>query len=87
MSSKTNSPDHNDYIRALQKEKAGDWHGAHDIVDAIDTQAAAHIHAYLHRKEGDQWNANYWYRRANQPVCTESLAEEWQSLYNQFKSL
>jgi hypothetical protein len=29
------------------------------------------VHAYLHRKEGDQDNAAYWYGRARKPVCLE----------------
>jgi hypothetical protein len=33
--------------------------------------------AYLHRKEGDQSNAAYWYSRAGKPVCRESLEAEW----------
>jgi hypothetical protein len=32
---------------------------------------------YLHRKEGDQGNAAYWYNRAGKPVCREPLDAEW----------
>ena len=35
------------------------------------------MHAYLHRKEGDQGNAAYWYNRAGKPVCREPLDAEW----------
>ena len=38
------------------------------------------VHAYLHRKEGDQDNAAYWYGRAGKPVCRESLDAEWVSI-------
>lgn len=34
------------------------------------------VHAYLHRKEGDQGNAAYWYGRAQKPVCREPLNAE-----------
>jgi hypothetical protein len=35
---------------------------------------------YLHRKEGDQGNAAYWYNRAGKPVCREPLDAEGQSI-------
>jgi hypothetical protein len=35
------------------------------------------VHAYLHRKEGDESNAAYWYRRAGKPIARGSLDEEW----------
>jgi hypothetical protein len=38
------------------------------------------VHAYLHRKEGDQSNAAYWYRRAGKPVCKKPLDAEWRSI-------
>ena len=38
------------------------------------------VNAYLHRKEGDQGNAAYWYRRAGKPVCREPLDAEWLSI-------
>ena len=38
------------------------------------------VHAYLHRKEGDQSNAAYWYSRAGKPVSREPLDAEWLSI-------
>jgi hypothetical protein len=32
---------------------------------------------YLHRKEGDQSNAAYWYNRAGKPIRREPLDAEW----------
>ena len=37
----------------------------------------------LHRKEGDQGNAAYWYGRAGKPVCRESLDAEWLNIATQ----
>ena len=37
----------------------------------------AWVHAYLHRVEGDDSNAGYWYRRAGKPHCRDSLETEW----------
>jgi hypothetical protein len=38
------------------------------------------VHAYLHRKEGDQDNAAYWYGRAGKAVCRQPLDVEWLSI-------
>jgi hypothetical protein len=38
------------------------------------------VHAYLHRKEGSAWNADYWYERAGRGFYRETLEEEWEAL-------
>ena len=67
-------------LAALWREAKGDWHAAHQLVQAEDGRDAAWVHAYLHRKEGDQSNAAYWYRRAGRPVCETSLEAEWAAI-------
>jgi hypothetical protein len=71
-------------LLALWYDGKGDWNKAHDQVDQLAGQSAARVHAYLHRKEGDQWNADYWYRRAGEsrPACT--LEKEWEDLVTRF---
>ncbi|MGB6151128.1 MAG: hypothetical protein WBG48_03985, partial [Pricia sp.] len=49
---------------------------SHDIAQDIDTALGSWIHAYLHRKEGDEFNAGYWYRRARREFPKISLGEE-----------
>ena len=66
-----------DEVVALWQDAQGDWDGAHATVQDLETPAAAWVHAYLHRREGDQANARYWYTRAGKPVCRLSLDEEW----------
>jgi hypothetical protein len=68
-------------LNALWWDGKGDWNQAHEIAQ-VDEQSreAAWVHAYLHRKEGDSWNADYWYRRAAQPVAKGTLAEEWRQI-------
>jgi hypothetical protein len=58
----------------------GDWHKAHALVDNLTDQQSAWIHAYLHCKEGDTWNADYWYSKAGQKHPAISLDEEWEQL-------
>jgi len=64
-------------LRALWHDARGEWQEAHRIAQDVDDNDGAWVHAYLHRKEGDLDNAAYWYRRANQPVATDSLDAEW----------
>lgn len=62
---------------AMELDAIEDWEAAHRIVQHWDTPEANWIHAYLHRKEGDSWNANYWYDRANRLMpTTKSLENE-----------
>ena len=77
-------PDLSPYQTALWFDGKGDWHQAHDIIQEIDDAQSAWIHAYLHRKEGDQWNANYWYHRAGKEMPLVSLDEEWELLCQSF---
>ena len=49
---------------SLWYDGKGDWHRAHAQVDHLADQESAWVHAYLHRKEGDIWNADYWYKKA-----------------------
>jgi hypothetical protein len=59
--------DRNVLIRAVELAISGDWHGAHGLVDKIEGDATAcWIHACLHKIEGDEANARYWYRRSSQ---------------------
>lgn len=74
------------YRKALYWDKEDDWHKAHELVQDVHTADAAWIHAYLHRKEGDEWNAAYWYRKAGKEVYTGSLEQEWETLWENFKS-
>jgi len=67
-------------VAALWWSHRGDWDKAHQIAQDIDTIAAARVHAYLHRVEGDLDNAAYWYKRADQRVCEVDTAEEWEML-------
>ena len=75
-------------LHALWHDAHGDWARAHSIAQDIDTPEAARVHAYLHRKEGEQFNAAYWYRRAahltNGVPFTGTLDEEWTTLASYF---
>ena len=67
-------------VLALWHDGRGDWDAAHRVAQDIDTDDAAWVHAYLHRKEGDAGNAAYWYRRAGRPIARVSLQDEWREI-------
>ena len=73
-------------LNALWWDFQGDWAKAHGFVDELPGKSAARVHAYLHRKEGDIWNADYWYRRAGESRPNSSLEEEWEDLASRFLS-
>lgn len=71
-------------LKSLWYDGKGDWHEAHAQVDQLSDQQSAWVHAYLHRKEGDIWNADYWYSKAKQTRPDVSLEKEWEQLVMAF---
>ncbi len=71
-------------LKSLWYDAKGDWKTAHDLVDSLAGTEAAWVHAHLHRKEGDIWNADYWYARAKKERPSSTLEEEWESLVRHF---
>jgi len=67
-------------LEALWWDAKGDWARAHGLVDELETAEGMAVHAYLHRKEGVAWNADYWYRRAGRRFHRATLEEEWAAL-------
>ena len=72
------------YAQAMWYDAKGDWNKAHQLVQDLTDNNAAWIHAYLHRKEGDIWNADYWYNRAGRKRPDISLSEEWEQIISAF---
>lgn len=67
-------------LAALWWDKKGDWARAHSLIDALETPEAMAVHAYLHRKESAEGNADYWYRRAGKQFHRANLKEEREAL-------
>lgn len=63
-------------LRAIWHGLRGDWNAAHELAQAQDTADGAWVHAWLHRLEGDLSNADYWYRRAQQPPRRDDTRAE-----------
>jgi hypothetical protein len=74
-------PTGNPILTALWHDANGNWTAAHDIAQSREgTATYDRLHAYLHRKEGDRFNADYWYRRAGVGSYAGTLEEEWNDL-------
>ena len=71
-------------LQGLWYDANDNWEDAHNIAQSQEgTRAYDRLHAYLHRKEGDRFNANYWYRRAGATFFDGSLEDEWTVLVKQ----
>jgi hypothetical protein len=69
-------------VAALWHDARGDWEAAHNAAQDDHSKAGSWVHAYLHRKEGDDGNAGYWYARAGRRVPAEGfmLEAEWEQI-------
>jgi hypothetical protein len=67
-------------LQALWWDAKGDWNRAHECAQARNDAPGMRVHAYLHRKEGDQSNAEYWYRRCRAATATGPLEAEWEDV-------
>lgn len=72
------------FLQSLWHDGKGNWHEAHSLIDSLSGKEASHLHAYLHRKEGDLGNADYWYRKAGKKRPEMDLDQEWEILVEIF---
>lgn len=70
------------YVKALWQDAKNNWNEAHELIQDLHDKNAAWVHAYLHRKEGDIRNADYWYTRAGRSRPAVSLQQEWEQIVN-----
>ena len=75
----------NDQLKALWQDKKGNWERAHELAQKKEGDwDYDRIHAYLHRVEGDLFNAKWWYRQLNLDYPKVSLTEEWEELVERY---
>lgn len=74
----------NALLLALWHEGRGDWDASHNIAQDVHSKEGSWVHAYLHRKEGDIWNADYWYNRAGRKRPAYGLEQEWREMVEWF---
>ena len=68
------------HLLAMWYDAKGNWDKAHSMVDSLEDTTSCWVHAYLHRKENDLGNADYWYRKAGKKRPAISLPEEWEAI-------
>ena len=73
-----------DLLTALWYDGKGDWDASHNIAQDVPSADGNWVHAYLHRKEGEEWNAGYWYRQAGRSKPNYSLEKEWEEMVRYF---
>jgi len=84
---KAASPDElSGVLLALWWDAQGNWGRAHEVAQEVDDALGAWVHAYLHRKEGDDGNAGYWYRRAGRAPAKGDLQREWTQIVEEILS-
>jgi hypothetical protein len=63
-----------------------EWHAAHQLCQAQEGDAHHDVvHALAHWIEGDEANANYWYRRCGGRRAA-NIPEEWKRIATLLKS-
>lgn len=67
-------------LKSLWYDAKGDWEASHNIAQDMHNTMGSRIHAYLHRKEGDEFNAGYWCRQAGKVFPTSTLEDEHQKM-------
>lgn len=67
-------------LQGLWWDKKGDWAKAHELCQSADCTEGDWVHAYLHRVEGDEGNASYWYNRCRKPFYFGNVADEWEAI-------
>jgi len=74
-------------LQTLWWDAKGDWDRAHACAQGDEGTTGSAVHAYLHRKEGDERNAGGWYSRAGRTPPSVPLEEEWRSLAEEMLAL
>ena len=70
-----------DFIKSGDFQMGENVERAHEICQSNEGEAMFDwIHALVHRIEGDDWNAGYWYRRAGKERHSGSVQEEWEAI-------
>lgn len=55
---------------------AGELNRSHELSQSLDNSDGSFWHGIMHRREGDFWNAKYWFRRTRNHPVRKLLADK-----------
>lgn len=55
---------------------AGELNTSHEVSQTLETEEGAYWHGIMHRREGDFWNAKYWFRKVGAHPVLERLSSQ-----------
>ena len=67
-------------LEAIAFDQEEEWEEALRIMQHYDSQISCWFRAYLYRKAGDEWNANYWYDKAGRKYTRKSFEAELEEI-------
>jgi len=67
-------------IEAFELIDEENFEEAHIVLKHNDSPEAAWLRAFLYRRDGDEWNANYWYDKAGRTYPSYGLATELEEI-------
>lgn len=67
-------------LEAVDLIEEENYEEAHIVLRLTETSEAAWLLAHLYRREGDKWNANYWYDKAGRTMPNYSFDTEIQEI-------
>ena len=70
-----------DHRKILNLAGEGNWKEAHHLIEQSSDKLSCLVHAYVHRIENNNADANYWYGRAGVEIPVNTLEEEKKRLY------
>ncbi len=76
-----------DLLEAIGLIEEENYEEAHLVLQLYETPEVAWLVACLYRKEGDEWNANYWYDKAGRTMPPYSFETEIQEIRDLIENL
>lgn len=74
-------------LEAIDLIEEENYEEAHLVLQLSETPEAAWLLACLYRREGDEWNANYWYDKAGRAMPSYSVETEIQEIRDLIENL